>query len=277
MKEITLTPKELPNIPLEVEISPDNLAKKSLADIAKIKILKGNREKELGTFFDVKGEPAENPADLKLVINGNVDRVKFLGASMSAGEVLIKGNAGMHTGDDIKGGKITIEGNCADFCAMEMKGGEFEVKGSAGNYLGGAKRGTWMGSSKGKIVVAGNVGSEVGVWMNGKAMLMQLKGNVGAFLGTHMNAGTIIVDGNVDNRVGGEMSGGIIVINGKLSEILPSFTYVGEVTEIQLSETEKISGNYIKFEGDFANIDPKTKNKGEIYLNKAKNAHLLKQ
>jgi formylmethanofuran dehydrogenase subunit C len=277
LKEITLTPKELPNIPLEVEISPDNLAKKSLADIAKIKILKGNREKELGTFFDVEGEPAESPADIKLVINGNVDRVKFLGAGMSAGEVLIKGNAGMHTGDDMKGGKMFIEGNCADFCAMEMKGGEFEVKGSAGNYLGGAKRGTWMGSSNGKIVVHGNVGSEVAVWMNGKAMLMQLKGNVGAFLGTHMNAGTIIVDGDVDSRVGGEMSGGIIVINGKLSEILPSFTYGGEVKEIQLSETEKIPGNYLKFEGDFANIDPKGKNKGQIYLNKAKNTHLIKK
>lgn len=275
MSEIILTPKELPNIPLEVEISPNTVAKKSIDEIAQIKILKGNREKELGEFFDIEGESAEEPAEIKIIINGSVDRVKFLGAGMSAGEVLIKGNAGMHTGDDMKGGKITIEGNCADFCAMEMKGGEFEVQGSAGNYLGGAKRGTWMASSKGKIVVHGNVGSEVGSWLNGKAMLIHIEGNAGAFLATHMNAGIVIVDGDVDPRVGGEMSGGIIIINGKLAEILPSFSYVGEVGEIQISEEETITGDYLKFEGDFASLPSTAKTKGELYLNKEKNLDLI--
>ncbi|HUY00662.1 MAG TPA: formylmethanofuran dehydrogenase subunit C, partial [Candidatus Deferrimicrobium sp.] len=141
MAEITLTPKKLPAIPLEVEISPDNLAKKSIEEIKKFKILKGNQEAELGQFFEISGQSAENPADIKIIVTGNVDSVKYIGSGMSAGEILIKGNSGMHTGDDMKGGKITVEGNCADFCAMEMKGGEFEVKGSAGNYLGAAKRG----------------------------------------------------------------------------------------------------------------------------------------
>ncbi len=35
MAEITLTPKELPTIPLEAEISPDNFAGKSIEDIKK--------------------------------------------------------------------------------------------------------------------------------------------------------------------------------------------------------------------------------------------------
>ena len=55
MAEITLTPKDLPVIPLEVEISPDNIAGKSIDDIKKFTILKGNKERELGEFFDVKG------------------------------------------------------------------------------------------------------------------------------------------------------------------------------------------------------------------------------
>ncbi|MHA1651035.1 MAG: formylmethanofuran dehydrogenase subunit C [Candidatus Helarchaeota archaeon] len=275
MAELTLTPKELPTVPLEVEITPNLVAGKSIEDIKKMKILKGNREKELGEFFDVKGNSADDPANIKIIINGNVDRVKYIGSGMSAGEIIIKGNAGMHTGDDMKGGKITIEGNCADFCAMEIKGGEFEVKGSAGNYLGAAKRGTWRGSSKGKIMVHGNCGVEAGSWLRGKTIVIHIKGNAGALLGTHMHLGTIIVDGDVDPRVGGEMSGGKIIINGKLSEILPSFSYVGEVNEIELSETEKITGNYLKFEGDFANISPKSKKKGEIYLNKEKNQSLI--
>ncbi len=276
MAQITLKPKNLlSNVPVEAEISPDTFAGKSIEDIKKIKILKGNKEKELSEFFDITGESAQTPADIKIIVDGNVDRVKYIGTSMSAGEILIKGNTGMHTGDDIKGGKIVIEGNCADFCASEMKGGEFEVKGSAGNYLGAAKRGNWMGSSKGKITVLGNCGSEVASWLRGKEIVLNIKGNAGAFLGVHMHQGTIIVDGDVDRRVGGEMSGGKIIINGKLIEILPSFVYAGEVNEIPLSETVKITGNYLKFEGDFANISPKAKDKGEIYLNKAKNKELI--
>lgn len=158
---------------------------------------------------------------------------------------------------------------------MEIKGGEFEVKGNSGNYLAGAKRGTWRGSSKGKVVVHGNCGAEVAGWLRGKTIVLNIKGNAGAYLGTHMHLGTIIVDGDVDPRVGAEMSGGKVIINGKLSELLPSFSFIGEVNEIELNETEKITGTYLKFEGDFSNISPKAKKKGEIYLSKAKNSDLV--
>jgi formylmethanofuran dehydrogenase subunit C len=275
MAELTLTPKDLPTVPLEVEISPDSIAGKSLEDIKKIKIMKGNREKELADFFDVKGSSSENPAENKIIINGNVDRVKGIGAKMTAGEILIKGNAGMHTGDGMKGGKLTIEGDCAEFCAMEIKGGEFEVKGNAGNYLAGAQRGTWRGSSKGKVTVHGNCGVETAGWMKGKTIVINIKGNAAPYLGAHMALGTIIVDGDADRRVGTEMSGGKIIVNGKLTEISPSFSYVGDVNEIELSETDKISGNYLKFEGDFATISVKSKKKGELYLSKDKNKNLI--
>ena len=175
----------------------------------------------------------------------------------------------------MKGGKILVEGDCGDFCASEIKGGEIEVKGSAGNYLAAAKRGTWRGSSKGKIIVHGNCGAETAAWMRGKTIVLNIKGNARAYLGTHMHLGTIIVDGDVDPRVGAEMSGGKIIINGKLIELLPSFSYIGEVKEIELSETDKVTGNYLKFEGDFANISPKAKRKGELYLAKGKNQDLI--
>jgi len=275
MAEITLTPKELPSVPLEVEISPDTVAGKSIEDIKKIIIMKGNREVELGEFFNVEGSSTDNVSDIKIVINGNIDSVKYIGQGMTAGEIIVKGNAGMHTGDDMKGGKILVEGDCGDFCASEIKGGEIEVKGSAGNYLAAAKRGTWRGSSKGKVIVHGNCGAETAAWMRGKTIVLNIKGNARAYLGTHMHLGTIIVDGDVDPRVGAEMSGGKIIIHGKLTELLPSFSYIGEVKEIELSETDKITGDYLKFEGDFANISPKAKKKGEIYLAKGKNQDLI--
>ena len=121
MAEITLTPKELPSVPLEVDISPDTVAGKSIEDIKKIIIMKGNREVELGEFFNVEGGSADNAAEIKIIINGNIDSVKFIGQGMTAGEIIIKGNVGMHTGDDMKGGKILVEGDCGDFCASEIK------------------------------------------------------------------------------------------------------------------------------------------------------------
>ncbi|MHA1266554.1 MAG: formylmethanofuran dehydrogenase subunit C [Candidatus Helarchaeota archaeon] len=276
MATITLKlKKELPSVPLEAEISPDNFKGRKIDEIKAFPMMKGNKEVKLGDYFEVKGESAENPEDIKIIIEGNVDRVKYIGSKMTAGEIVIKGNVGMHTGDDMKGGKILVEGDCADFCALEMKGGEFEVKGSAGNYLLAAKRGTWRGSSKGKVIVHGNCGVEAGAWLRGKTILLNIKGNAGAFLGVHMHLGTIIVDGDVAPRAGGEMSGGKIIINGKLTEMLPSFVYAAEVKEIVLSEEMKIQGDYLKFEGDFANISPKAKKKGEIYLNRAKNQELI--
>ena len=234
MAEIKLTPKNLPvRIPLEAEnISCDSFAGKSLEEIKGLPVYRGNKEEKLGTYFDISGSTAENASDLKIVINGDVKNVKYIGSEMTAGELLIKGSAGFHTADKLNGGKVVVEGDVGDFSATDMKKGEFIIKGSAGHYLGSSYRGEWSGMMGGKIIVEGNVGKETGAWLKGKSAIIEINGNADIFLGVHQHRGVIIVRGDVGPRAGAEMAGGTIVALGKVEEILPSFKYLEEVSSV---------------------------------------------
>ncbi len=276
MAEISLTPKNLPErIPLEADsISCDVFAGKDLAGIKNLPIFVGNKEKKLEDYFDIQGTSADNAAELKIIINGNVNNVKYIGKGMTAGEIIIKGSAGMHTADWLNGGKITVEGDVGNFSATEMKKGELVIKGSAGHYLGSAYRGNWSGMMGGKIIVEGNVGMEAGAWMKGKSALLKIRGNADILLGIHQHRGVIIVEGDVAPRAGAEMAGGTIVVLGKVEELLPSFKYIEEVPLVEISENEAIKGPFLKFQGDLAQR-PASKQKGAIYAKKEKNGHLM--
>ncbi|PKL73336.1 MAG: formylmethanofuran dehydrogenase subunit C, partial [Methanobacteriales archaeon HGW-Methanobacteriales-2] len=54
---ITLTPKEQPEVPIEIDtITPDSLAGKTIDEIKNIPILHGNGQVPLADFFEVEGE-----------------------------------------------------------------------------------------------------------------------------------------------------------------------------------------------------------------------------
>ncbi|MHA1299127.1 MAG: formylmethanofuran dehydrogenase subunit C [Candidatus Helarchaeota archaeon] len=279
MAEITLTPKKdalSSAVPLEAEIiTTNNFAGKSIDEIKKLPVWKGNREKTLGDFFDVKGSKADDPAQLKITIDGDVSMVKGIGKKMTAGEIVINGNAGMHTGDLLSGGKITVNGNVDDFCGLEMKKGELIINGNAGNYFIAADRGNWRGMTGGKVVVNGNVGSEMAAWVRGKATRIEINGNVKTFAGVHMHGGVLTINGDAEYRLGAEMARGIIILNGKTDTLLPSFKYAGEVQEIEISENEKVQGKYLQFNGDYGQIPVKSKYFGRIFLAADKNQHLI--
>ncbi|MHA1594945.1 MAG: formylmethanofuran dehydrogenase subunit C [Candidatus Baldrarchaeia archaeon] len=268
MGEIILRPKSLPKVPLEADvISPDVFAGKSLDEIKKLEIWKGNKKVPLSEFFEVEGSPSEKVEDVRIIIDGNVARVKWIGKGMSAGEIVIKGDAGMHLGSGMRGGTIIVEGSVDDWCGAEMRGGTIEIKGNAGNYLGAAYRGGWVGMQKGTIIVHGSAGNEIGAWMaNGKIVI---EGDAGMYTGVHMHGGFILIRGNCMERVGGEMTNGKIIILGQLKEILPTFKLDDEVSEIEI-DGDKIGGPFLKFIGDLAD-----NGKGELYVLKEKNQHLL--
>ncbi|MHA1145548.1 MAG: formylmethanofuran dehydrogenase subunit C, partial [Candidatus Helarchaeota archaeon] len=260
MVDITLKPKKSEDkIPLEAEsISCDVFAGKTIDEIKKLPIFKGNRKKSLGDFFDVSGSKEDDPKNIRIIIDGDVSHVKNIGRNMKAGEILIKGNAGMHTAEYLNGGTVVVEGDVGDFSANEVKKGKVHVKGNAGAYFASALRGSWRGVKGGEIICEGNVGIESGTFLAGKNTRLRIKGNASSMLGLHLAGGVIILDGNALERLGGQMARGKIIVNGKLSEILPSFSYEGEVDEIVLSDEEKIKGKYLRFKGDFAEISPKS-------------------
>jgi formylmethanofuran dehydrogenase subunit C len=263
VQEIVFTPKNISSkVPIEAEvISPDTIAGKTVEQILNLTLFRGNRQIKMKDVFDVKGTKADSPADVRIVIQGDIPTVKRVGEGMTAGEIAIKGSVGMHLGNSMKGGKIAVEGNAGDWAGALMKGGEITIKGNAGSYLGASYRGEWRGTSGGTMVVEGNAGNEIGAWMaNGKIVV---KGSVGYMTGMHMKGGVIIIHKDAAPRVGGEMVKGKVIILGRLAEVLPSFRSEGRVPNVKTGEDggEEIGGPFNKFVGDLAD-----NGKGEVYV-----------
>ena len=250
MKEIILKVKKIPGLGIEADvISPDVFAGKSMKEIGSLEVYLGNRREKLNKFFELTGNSSVKPEDSRIVVKGDVSGVKRIGEGMSAGEILVKENVGMHLGSRIKGGEITVDGDAASWVGMEMTGGKITIKGNAGNYVGSAYRGNWEGMKDGEIIVQGDVGSNSGGCMAGGSIT--IKGNAGEFLGVRMVGGLITVDGVVSSRAGAEMHSGSIIVNRKIKEMLPSFR----------REKSSEKKGFIEYTGDLAE-----NGEGKIYV-----------
>jgi len=226
MKELRLRPKARPDLPVEAEtITPDVFAGRSLPEIERLPVHVGNSTQTLGDYFDVEGETAEAATEQLVIIEGDIPWLKYLGANMTAGHIVVNGAAGMHLGAQMSGGEITVDGSTSDWAGAEMRGGLLRIGGEAGNLLGAAYRGSGEGMTGGCIVVEGSAGVEMGSFMR-RGMIVVL-GGVGPFAGAHMNGGEIFVFGRAARRLGAEMrgNGGVIVCLGEVEELLPTFVY----------------------------------------------------
>ena len=268
MSEIILKPKAQPEVPLDADnITPDAFAGKRIDEIKDIEIWFGNEKVPISDFFDVEGESAENASEIKIIIDGDVEKTKRIGEGMTTGEIVIKGDTNKYVGANMTGGKITVEGNAGTWAGIDMMGGELTIMGNAGDYVGSAYRGDWRGMSGGVLTVYGNVGNEIAEYMLGGKLVV--KGNVAIMPGVHMNGGTLIIEGNVKARTGGEMKGGIIVVKGHIDEFLAGFEFLGVEKNPEI-EGEVIEGNFFKFKGDYATKGAS----GIVYAATKGNAHI---
>ena len=111
MKELWLTPTQLPSIPVEAEvISPDVVTGKTLKEIEGFKVYVGNATYRLGEFFEVEGELADRASEQMIVVDGTCQTVKYIGAKMTAGCIHVRGCAGMHAGSQMSGGEMLVDG-----------------------------------------------------------------------------------------------------------------------------------------------------------------------
>jgi len=226
MKELYLKLKEKPTIPIEAEnVSPDIVAGKQLPEVRKLSVFIGNTKKLLGDFFDIEGEVAAQAEDQAILVEGDLSRVKYIGAKMTAGKVVVNGDVGMHLGAQMTGGEIQVNGSAGDWTGVEMKGGLLRISGDAGYHLGSVYRGSAEGMTGGCIVVDGNAGQEVGSFLR-RGMIV-IRGNVGPFAGVHMNGGEIFIFGRAAKRLGADAkgNGGIIVCLGEVEAMLPTYIY----------------------------------------------------
>ncbi len=262
-----LKPKITTGIPIEAEcISPDSLSGKSAEKTRNFDVFVGNKKKKLGEVFEINGVPSD-----EIIIEGNVSNVKHIGAEMSLGRLIIKGNVGMHLGREMRGGEIVVQGNTGDWAGAEMRGGVINIRGNAGNLLGAAYRGSKSGMKGGVIVVGGDAGHEVGELM--RRGIIAVQGNVASLAGAHMTGGSIFCFGKIGDRAGAAMDRGTIVAFNEL-ELLPTFkhdsTYNPVFLRVFLRELRKhglpikeehLTGAYDRYSGDLAALG-----KGEILV-----------
>ncbi|MEI7856476.1 MAG: formylmethanofuran dehydrogenase subunit C [Methanomicrobiales archaeon] len=254
METVTITMKNPPALYLEADnVTPDGFAGKTASQIAELSVYEGNTTSTLGKYFEVSGNAGATAADTKVVVKGDVKKVKYLGFKMSAGEMVIEGSTDLYVGAWMTGGKLLAKGNVEAFAATAMKGGELIIEGNAGNYLGAAYRGDWRGMSGGKILVKGNAGSDVGMYMTGGEIV--INGNVDVHLMTHAEGGKTIVKGNTQSKLGGQMVDGTIIIFGNIETMMPGFKPNGEVE----LEVEGVKATFAHYIGDMGERHKKKK------------------
>jgi formylmethanofuran dehydrogenase subunit C len=269
---LTLTLREPPAVPVETEgLSPDRLAGRQRAEIEALTVWHGNRRAQLADFFTVSGD-----GDEELRVEGDLRRVKFLGAGMTAGRLTVAGDAGMHTGADMRGGELVVEGDVGDFAGTGMRGGRLVVRGSAGQQLGAAAPGERAGMRGGEILVQGDAGEQAGAGL--RRGLIAVAGRIGDAAGLRMLAGTIVALGGVGAQPGAAMRRGTIVAMTRVT-LLPTFTfacsyrppflrmYLRHVRAQGIPVTdEQIEGRYARWSGDGLEL-----RRGEILILEAGN------
>ena len=257
METVTITMKNVPALYLEADnVSPDAFAGKTASQIAQLNVYEGNTTSPLGNYFEVSGNAGATAADTKIVVKGDVKKVKYLGMKMSAGELIVEGSTDQYAGAWMSGGKMLVKGNVEAFAATGMKGGELIIEGNAGNYLGAAYRGDWRGMSGGKILVKGNAGSDLGMYMLGGEIT--INGNVDVHVMTHAEGGRTIIKGNATSKVGGQMVEGTIYIFGSIEVMMPGYKYMDDVEQ----EVDGVKAKFAHYIGDTG--ERHKKKKGQV-------------
>jgi formylmethanofuran dehydrogenase subunit C len=269
MKTITLTPKKFSSIALEFdELIPDKVYDWNKEDFEKYEVPIGNSRFPLTDYFDIEIEgSAEGPEEVKMILDGDMGRVKYIGCKMSAGDILVNGDADLQVGAEMTGGSIKVNGNAESYAGREMKGGSLEIMGNVREYCGTSYIGEWRGMSDGIIKVHGNAGKQLADCMSGGEIYVD--GGCDILAGIHMTKGYIEIGGDVTRWPAGQMKNGTVVIKGKLGRLLEGFEVEGIYKNPEI-HGKQLTGKYIKYKGDIG-----VNGKGSLWLNAEKNRDLL--
>ena len=263
MADILLTTKGKIGIMVEAEvIRPDVFAAKNREEIERLIVWQGASKLPLSEFFDVEVHGAgqtstssEAPSqETRIIIEGDVSRVKRIGQEMKDGSIEISGSAGMHLGAEMAGGSIFVKGDAGSWSGREMKGGLLHIGGNCGDHVGCAYRGSWRGMTGGQITIDGNARSQLGGGLVGGQIMVT--GDVENFCGIRQSGGRIIVRGSAIRAVGAEMNGGVIAIFKGIKQFSPGFVEVAREENPKLADPKlgemQLDGRFIKYTGDYA-------------------------
>lgn len=197
--------KEEPPLRLVADgLLPERLAGRSAAEIERLPLAVGGTRGSIGDWFRIEAGDAE-----AITVEGPCRRLDRIGAGMSAGRIVLRGDVGAYLGLGMRGGSILVEGSCGFGAATDLRGGVVRIAGNAGDALGGALPGAAAGMRDGAVIVGGDCGDAAGAKL--RRGLVVVAGSVGAGCGAEMVAGTIVVGGALGAYAGAAMRRGSIL------------------------------------------------------------------
>jgi formylmethanofuran dehydrogenase subunit C len=247
MSSLTFTLKAVPKQRIDCSpLTPDNLAEKSLAEIAAIELVVGKSTVRVDALFEL----TDGDSNTIAFANSN-SKLDFIGRNMTQGSISVQGDVGAYLGIFLEGGEITVEGNTEIYTACEMAGGEIKVNGNAGDFVGGARPGRRNGMTGGTVIVTGNAGARTGDHMRRGQILIE--GNAGDYCGSRMISGTIAVLGDCGAHLGYGMKRGTILLTQLPSRgITANFNDCGSHT---LAFLPLMFASFKKLDSQFAKVD----------------------
>ena len=260
MKIINLKLKESVKVALEFDnVLPELLYDKDIQQINDTIIYQGNKERFLSELFEINiSGDAERADDCKIILDGDLHRIKYIGNNMAHGTIIANGDVDLHVAAMMSGGHIIVNGDAESYAGREMTGGLLEIKGNVKEYCGSSYIGEWRGMNGGTIIIGGNCGKQLADCMlSGN---IYIKGNCDILAGIHMSGGYIEIDGDVTSWPGGQMKKGIIVIKGNVGEVLQGFDYQESICH------PLINGKYHVGQYDLYIGDSTTRGKGQLWV-----------
>lgn len=206
--------------PLSIDlhgITPDRVAGRSAADVARLPIEADGTRIPLGDICDVRGSSEDGCIEC----HGDFSRVHWIGAEMQWGEIRVRGTAGRHVGEAMTGGRLAIDGDAGDWAAAELRGGTVRVAGNVGDNLAGGLPGSDQGMQGGVVIVEGRAGALAGARM--RRGIVAVGGGCGPAAAFELRAGTVFVIGTIGPHSGLGMRRGSLIAASCMPEIPPLF------------------------------------------------------
>jgi formylmethanofuran dehydrogenase subunit C len=202
-------------------LDPAVLKDLPLLEVGKLAIFVGSRPITLGECFRISRESSDVD---ELVLTGDTGRIMNAARGMSAGRLVVEGDAGPFAGAEMHAGELEIHGNAGDCVGAAMHAGLLRVSSCVGDWCGAALPGQEKGMDGGTILVEGNAGGHAGAGM--RRGLLVIGGDCGSSAAERMLAGTVLCLGLVGSGAGVGMKRGSLVA-GKSAGLLPGFLPAG--------------------------------------------------
>lgn len=210
-------------------LSFDALATSDLERAGSFRVSVEGKSIPLGDLVNIsKLESPEGDVELPIVMaRGNFSHALRMGTRLQHSCLIIDGNAGDGTGNQLNGGAIYVLGDAGNFVAEDMKRGTLCVFGNCGDRLAGPSSGRLKGMEGGDLLVYGSVGNRACERMRRGTVFVA--GSIGAYACHQMVAGTVVCLGEVGASCCYGMRRGTLIAR-RLQEMVQSSDSVGVPT-----------------------------------------------